>query len=418
MSACAKAWPCVLRHVGLAQERLGPLEALHRFMNVTPSYPAEADAPAPDNVIVTWLRKRRLFLLMVILPTLVATLYYGLVASDIYISESRFVIKSPDQKKSQVSTLANLVQTTGLSGGQEQANEVLTYVRSRDALLALEKSVRFRDRYTTIRADFLARFPQPWANDSFESLFKYYGKRVDARSDTETGTAIIKVEAFTPQDAFMINRQLLELSEALVNKLNGRAHNKAIVEAQRQVELATERAKAARGALAQYRNTQALIDPSKQAGGVLEIANTMIGERAALRAQLDLMQRLTPNNPSIPALRNRINAISVQIASQDSRVVGTGNGIASKLGGYGNLLVEQEFSTQSLNAASAALVQARADAQKQQFYLERVVDPNTPDSPLLPKRFLSVLIIFAAAISLYFITWMFMVGVVEHAPED
>ena len=173
MSACAKAWPCVLRHVGLAQERLGPLEALHRFMNVTPSYPAEADAPAPDNVIVTWLRKRRLFLLMVILPTLVATLYYGLVASDIYISESRFVIKSPDKKKSQVSTLANLVQTTGLSGGQEQANEVLTYVRSRDALLALEKSVRFRDRYTTIRADFLARFPQPWANDSFESLFKY-----------------------------------------------------------------------------------------------------------------------------------------------------------------------------------------------------------------------------------------------------
>ena len=208
------------------------------------------------------------------------------------------------------------------------------------------------------------------------------------------------------------------MSEALVNKLNGRAHNKAIVEAQRQVELATERAKAARGALAQYRNTQALIDPSKQAGGVLEIANTMIGERAALRAQLDLMQRLTPNNPSIPALRNRINAISVQIASQDSRVVGTGNGIASKLGGYENLLVEQEFSTQSLNAASAALVQARADAQKQQFYLERVVDPNTPDSPLLPKRFLSVLIIFAAAISLYFITWMFMVGVVEHAPED
>ena len=98
--------------------------------------------------------------------------------------------------------------------------------------------------------------------------------------------------------------------------------------------------------------------------------------------------------------------------------MGTGNGIASKLGGYENLLVEQEFSTQSLNAASAALVQARADAQKQQFYLERVVDPNTPDSPLLPKRFLSVLIIFAAAISLYFITWMFMVGVVEHAPED
>ena len=387
-------------------------------MNVPPAFPAEAGASASNNRFAHWVKKRRLSLLMVALPTLVAILYYGLVASDIYISESRFVIKSPDQKKSQVSTLANLVQTTGLSGGQEQANEVLTYVRSRDALRTLEKSIGFRDRYATIRADFLARFPQPWSNDSFEGLFKYYGKRIEARADTETGTAIIKVEAFTPQDAFMINRQLLEQSEALVNKLNGRAQSKAIIEGQKQVLLATERAKAARVALAQYRNAQALIDPSKQAGGVLEIANTMIGERAALQAQLDLMQRLTPNNPSIPALRNRINAISVQIASQDSRVVGTGDGIASKLGGYENLLVEQEFSTQSLNAASAALVQARADAQKQQFYLERVVDPNTPDSPLLPKRFLNILIVFAAAISLYFITWMFMVGVVEHAPED
>lgn len=399
-------------------EMLRSTEALHKFMNATPSFPVDADAPAQNNAFALWVKKRRWFLLMVVLPTLLAALYYGLIASDVYISESRFVIKSSDQKKSQVSTLANLVQTTGLSGGQEQANEVLTYVRSRDALKALEKDVRVREKFAPSQADIFSRFPQPWSDHSFESLFKYYGKMVDARMDTETSTAIIKVRAFTPQDAFAINRQLLDLSEALVNKLNGRAQTKAIVEAQKQVDLATDRAKASRIALAQYRNAQALIDPSKQAVGVLEIANTMIGERAALQAQLDLMQRLTPNNPSIPALRNRINAISVQIASQDSRVVGTGNGIASKLGGYENLLVEQEFATENLNAASAALVQARADAQRQQFYLERIVDPNMPDTPLLPKRLLDILIVFAAASCLYFIAWMFMIGVIEHAPED
>ena len=211
---------------------------------------------------------------------------------------------------------------------------------------------------------------------------------------------------------------MLDLSENLVNRLNARAQSKGIAEAQKQVDLATQRAKAARVALAEYRNAQALIDPSKQAVGVLEIANTMIGERAALQAQLDLMERLTPRNPSIPALRNRINAISVQIASQDSRVVGNGSGIASKLGGYENLLVEQEFATQSLNAANAALVQARSEAQRQQYYLERVVDPNTPDKPLLPKRFINVLVVFAAATCLYFIAWMFMIGILEHAPED
>lgn len=357
-------------------------------------------------------------MLMVALPTLVAALYYGLIASDVYISESRFVIKSPDQKRAQTSTLANLVQTTGLSGGQEQTNEVLTYVRSRDALRALEKGAAVQEKFATSQADILSRFPVPFSDNSFESLFKYYGKMVEARLDSETSTAIIKVKAFTPQDAYVINRQLLDLSEGLVNRLNMRAQNKGIAEAQRQVDLATERAKASRVALAGYRNAQALIDPTKQAVGVLEIANTMIGERAALQAQLDLMQRLTPRNPSIPALRNRINAITVQIASQDSRVVGPNGAIASKMGGYENLLVEQEFATQSLNAANTALVQARSEAQRQQYYLERVVDPNMPDKPLLPKRFINVLVVFAAAACLYFIAWMFMIGVLEHAPED
>jgi len=387
-------------------------------MNVNPSFPVEAEVPLQRSAIAYWLKKRRWFLLMVALPTFLAALYYGLIASDVYVSESRFVIKSPDQKRSQISTLANLIQTTGMSGGLEQTSEVLTYVRSRDALLALEKNINIRDRFSMPQTDFLSRFPLPFGSDSFENLFKYYGKHVDARIDTETGSAIIQVEAFTPQDAYIINRQLLNLSEALVNRLNSRAQSKGIIEAQKQVELATKRAKNARVALAQYRNAQALIDPGKQAGGVLEIANTMIGERAALQAQLDLMQRLTPNNPSIPALRSRINAISVQITSQDNRVVGSGNGIASKMGGYENLLVEQEFATQSLNASNAALVQARAEAQRQQFYLERVVDPNTPDTPLLPKRFLNVLVVFAASLCLYFIAWMFMIGVLEHAPED
>ena len=236
--------------------------------------------------------------------------------------------------------------------------------------------------------------------------------------DTEAGTAVIKVEAFTPQDAYIINRQLLDLSEALVNRLNERARTKGIVEAQRQVDLATQRARNSRISLAQYRNAKSLIDPEKQAVGVLEISNSMIGERAALQAQLDIMQRLTPNNPSIPAMRDRIKAISVQISSQDSRIVGTGSGIASQLGGYENLLVEQEFATESLTSANAALVQARAEAQRQQFYLERVVDPNTPDTPLLPKRFINILIVFAASLCLYFIVWMFAIGILEHAPED
>lgn len=387
-------------------------------MNIEHSFPIAEDAAVRRSAFSEWLKKRRWFVLFVILPTLLATVYYGLIASDVYTSESRFIIKSPDQKRSQMSSLANLIQTTGLSGGQEQTNEVLDFVRSRDALKDLEKNAGVREKFASSHADIFSRFPGPIRDNTFENLFKYYGKMVEAQLDTETGMAVVTVNAYTAKDAYEINRRLLDLSEGLVNRLNSRAQTKAISEAQKQVDLATARAKEARVTLAQFRNTQALIDPAKQAVGVLEIANTMVAQRAALQAQLQQMQRVAPNNPSIPALQNHINAISVQIASQDGRVVGPNGAIASKLGGYESLLVEQEFATENLNVANAALVKARADAQRQEFYLERVVEPNIPDMPLLPSRILNIIIVAAAATCLYFIGWMLIVGILEHAPED
>ena len=110
-------------------------------MNVEQSFPIEAETPVRRSAFTIWLKKRRWFVLFVIVPTLLAAAYYGLFASDIYISEARFVIKSPEQKRPQISSLANLIQTTGLSSGQEQANEVLDFVRSRDALKDLEKKI-------------------------------------------------------------------------------------------------------------------------------------------------------------------------------------------------------------------------------------------------------------------------------------
>lgn len=370
----------------------------------------------PRSWLTSQLKKRQWFLLFVVLPTLLAVVYYGFIASDVYTSESRFVIKSPDQKHSQTTSLANLIQTTGLSGGQEQTNEVLDYVRSRDALQGLEKVWNVRSAYSQ-HGDILSRFPGPLASNSFEDMYKYYDKMVSARLDTETGTAVLTAKAFTPQDARAINETLLQLSEALVNKLNMRSQSRGIAEAERQVVQATERVRKARAALTQYRNSEAIIDPAKQAVGVLDISNTMTAQRAALQAQLDQMQQVAPNNPSIPALRARIAAISAQIASQDSRVVGSKEGIASKMGGYDNLLVEQEFATQSLNVANAALVQARAEAVRQQFYLERVVSPNLPDEALLPHRLLDILTVAAVAACLYFVGWMMIVGILEHAPQ-
>jgi capsular polysaccharide transport system permease protein len=366
----------------------------------------------------TWVMKHRWMILFVGLPTLLAGVYYGLIASPIYSSQSVFVIKSPGQKSVPTLSLANLIQTSGLSTGQEQTKEILQYMRSRSAVRDLEAQTNVRASYSRRGADFLSRFPRPFGDSSFEGFYRYYGSMVGAKLDDESGLAVLEVRAFTPKDAHDLNARLLDLSEGLVNRLNDRAQGRGIAEAERRVVQAETRLRNARLALGAYRNQNQLLDPAKEGMGVLDISNRLISEQSSLQAQLDLMQRVTPRNPSIPALRSRIAAVGRAIAAQNGRAVGTPTGIASKLGTYENLNVEQEFATQMLTAANASLESARTDAQKQQFYLERVVEPNTPDDSTLPHRLLQVLTIFAASLCLYFIGWMLVIGIVEHAPED
>ena len=387
-------------------------------MNIENFQAAALRAPKSRLGVSAKLRRYRWMLLTVFLPTALAILYYGAIASDVYVSQSRFVIKAPGQKSMPTATLANLIQTGGFSGGEQETKEVLDYLRSRDALADLQRQIDVRSRFQNRNADFLSRFPGPFRRASFENLFKYYQSMVGASPDPESGVAVLEVHAFSPKDAQDINARLLAFSEALVNRLNQRAETRAINEAEDRVVQAQVRVSNARVALAAFRNQQQLIDPTKQATGVLDISNKLITEHAAAQAQLDLMEKVAPANPAIPALRARIAALGAEIAAQNARVVGTPTGIASKVGGYEKLLAEQDFAQAMLTAANTSLEQARVEAQKQQFYLERVVDPNLPDAPALPSRIKDILIVFGISLCLYFIGWMLVVGILEHSPED
>jgi capsular polysaccharide transport system permease protein len=366
----------------------------------------------------TWWYRHRWMALFVGLPTLLTTIYYLLIATPVYVSHSSFVIKSPNQRPTPSLSLANIVQTSGFSMGTEQTKEILQYLRSRNALRDLQARVNVRDVYSARGADFLTRFPEPFQGSTFEDLFEYYGSVVGADLDSESNMAILQVKAFTPADAQVINTRLLDLSEGLVNRLNQRAETRAITEAERRVLAAEERVRNARVALSAYRNRTNIIDPERQAQGVLEVSNRLVAEQAALQAQLDLMVQVAPQNPAIPALRERIVAIGTAIEKQNSRAVGNPRAIASKLATFEKLSVEQEFATQMLTAANTSLEQARTEAQKQQYYLERVVEPDLPDDAALPNALKQILIVLGATLCLYFIGWMLVVGILEHSPED
>lgn len=376
------------------------------------------EATSKRSKFATMLDSWRWFALFVLMPTLFAALYYGGIAADIYVSESRFVIKAPERSRSSGSALDGLLQGTGLGSGTEQASEITGYLRSRNALSDLSQQIDVRAAFGSSEADILSRFPLLYQSDSFEDLYEYYGAMVTTQPDSETGLTVLSVSAFTPQEAQALNAGLLNLSEELVNRLNTRVNSQAIDEAQARVDVAQERVRESRIQLGSYRNSSQILDPQQQGIGVLEVSNALIAQEAALRAQLSEIRRNAPSHPSIPALQDRIAGLAQQVAEQTGRAVGTPDGIAAKITEYENLLVEQEFAERTLTAANAALEQARVEAQQQQYYLERVVEPNQPDDAIKPARLRGILAVLFGTLCLYLVGWMLSVGIREHASED
>ncbi|MCA3805873.1 MAG: hypothetical protein IOC32_34230, partial [Burkholderia sp.] len=143
-------------------------------------------------------RINRLLAATVIIPTAIATLYFGVIASDVYVSESRFVVKSP-QKQTQSSVVGAFLQGAGLSRSTDDTYSVIDYMASRDALRELNANNYIFDAYTK-HGDFVSRF-HTWPDNSFEELWKYYDKHVvTATLDSESGITKLQVRAYTAED--------------------------------------------------------------------------------------------------------------------------------------------------------------------------------------------------------------------------
>jgi capsular polysaccharide transport system permease protein len=123
-------------------------------------------------------RVNRLFLLTVLLPTTVAVLYFGFIASDMFISESHFVVRSPGSKSS--SSLSSLLggaaggglAGVGLSSSPGDVASVTDFVNSRDALKQLDEEFDFKQLFGSPRIDLPRRFAGLDRDYSFEALFK------------------------------------------------------------------------------------------------------------------------------------------------------------------------------------------------------------------------------------------------------
>lgn len=349
------------------------------------------------------------------LPTIFAAVYFFGLASSLYLSKVEFVVRAPT--KAPVTSISSLLSGGGAVPGIEDTYAVADFVMSRDAVRQLETQSNLRAVLDPPGADAISRFPGVLSlgRHDFEALFKAYSRFVSVAIDSESGIATIEVKAYRAQDAQMVARNLLAYSEQLVNEMNERARRDALKTFEDEVADAKKQIEAVQAKLTAYRIQQNMLDPKSAATGPLELVAKLSAQQAAAQTQLADLKRTSPHSPQIPLIRTRIASLDQSIEETRAKITGAENSVASAQSEYDRLTVEQTLDEKALASAFASLEAARLEAQRQQLYLETIVQPNLPDYPIYPKRFISFLIVTVSCLLTYGIAWLLVAGVREHA---
>ena len=248
-----------------------------------------------------------LFLVVVVLPTTLAAIYFELIATDRYVAEAKFIVRSVNGRQGS-SGLDALFRTFGVSRAQDDAFAVNNYIQSRDAARELNGKDVLRRIYGHPSADIFSKYPRFWRRDSFEALYEFYLQRVEVYYFATTGMSNLRVSAYTPEDAKFIAESLLHQSENLINRMNERANSDALGYAKDELDRAEKQVIETHREITRYQNSELLIDPAAVSRKTLDLIANLVTELAQTRLQISETAQKSPSSPTIQSLRTRIRS--------------------------------------------------------------------------------------------------------------
>jgi capsular polysaccharide transport system permease protein len=364
-----------------------------------------------------WVRRIPLmFVLIVVIPVLVTSIYYLFIAAPMYVSEAQFIVREKSETSLQPGGSGGMLQKIGLGDSDDvlYAHEVEQYMVSRNAVFDLERNIHLRTLFARPEADFMSRFPRPFEGDSFENLFFGFQRFVTVGMNQQTNISTVEARAYRPEDARAIADALLAGGEALVNKLNARSLADTVGQAERQLADAEAAAADAQTALTLFRNKEGIVNANLTSEASTDLTAGLESQVATLRAQRAGLAASAPTSPQLPVLDRNIAAFEAQIASEGARTAGQANSLAPKVSRFERLTLDQDIAGKALADAESSLESARLDAMRDQLYLERVVTPNLPDKAEQPKRFNAILTVLVASLVAYAVISLLVAGLREH----
>lgn len=350
-------------------------------------------------------RRRRSALLLarlfvfVILPTILAGIYYYTIATPLYSTKTAFVIQQAEPAAA--AGMSSLLRGTPMASSQDSI-AVQGYLQSQVAMSRLEADNGFRAHFSSPGIDPIQRIP-PDASEG--EVYRLYRKTVKISYDPTEGVIQMETMAADPQKAVEFAKALIGYAEEQVDQMTLRlrddqmkgsleAYNEAeakLADANRRVVELQER----------FKTISSEVEVSLITSQIGQLEGQLTQDKLSL-AQMESNEspnaaRMEPLKRRIATLEEEINRLRAKLTEDSASGLSVAK-IQSEL-----LMAQADVQTRQMLLASSlqAMESSRVEANRQTRYLAISVAPVAPDEASYPRAFENTLVVLLIFTGIY-----------------
>lgn len=356
----------------------------------------------------------RTFLVVIVLPTFIAVIYFGFITSDIYISEAKFSVKSNNELPS-VNFMDSLFGGGDTSTLNDDLYIVRDYILSRDMMNLLDRKLDLKSQFQSSHIDFFSRMDKDATEEDF---YKSYKKMIEISLDTNASISTLRVKAYDPVFAQRVANLIIQKSEELVNRMTNRIIDDTMKFARSEVTNAEELVRKTSDDMSNFRYKSKSFDPGEETRALLSIVTGIETDLAKAKAELiEAESYMNPDSVQVKNLRSRVNALEKQRENEKQRIAkgnGTLEDYTQLIYDYEPLQLNKTLAEKQYASALTSLEAARAEAQQKRRYLITFVTPTIPDDAAEPNRLKSIFTVFIGSLLAYAIGGLIWAAIKDH----
>jgi len=334
--------------------------------------------------------KHSSFMWLVVLPSLLFTIYQVFIATERYESQAQVIVQQPDAMATMDASMA-LLSGMGMPTGNSDTELVKAYIYSADMVKYLNQELDLRGHYSQ---DFIDYFSVIHEDDTREELFAYYQDRVKVIINEKSGVISIYSQGFDSDYAQNLTNEIVKRAEWFINSIGHQLANAQLSFVQGEHATIEKQLAQAQANLLNFQQKYNLLDPTAEGMAMQQITYTLEGQIAAKQTELKATQAIMSSRaPQVLALHNELNALKAQLTAERNKLAQTGQGempVSELLAQFTDYKVKMELAIQAYTSSQISLEKSRIEAYRQIKYLIVVEKATLSQESKYPDVFYNI----------------------------